>query len=134
MSQYLERAKEIRAIATPHYNCAQGVLVAFAEAGGMSEEMAFDLTRNFGGGMKIASVCGAITGGLMTLGLFGVDDPKIIARYFKAFKDNHQGCINCADLLRMNKATDTPKKVHCDEMVFEAVTLVEKILKEEGKL
>ena len=27
MSEYLQRAKELRAIVTPHYNCAQAVLL-----------------------------------------------------------------------------------------------------------
>ena len=62
MGKQLEKSKEVRAIASPHYNCAQGVLVAFAEAAGISEKTAYDMGANFGAGMKCGSVCGAITG------------------------------------------------------------------------
>ena len=72
-SRFLLRAEALRRDWTRHYNCAQSVLIPFAEAGGLDEETAFRLAANFGGGMKRASVCGAITGGLMVLGLFGVD-------------------------------------------------------------
>ncbi|MBQ9606890.1 MAG: C_GCAxxG_C_C family protein, partial [Lachnospiraceae bacterium] len=78
MSKYLDKAKELRAIVTPHYNCAQSVIVPFAEDAGVDTETAMTMGANFGGGMRVAGICGAITGGLMTLGLYGVDDPKIV--------------------------------------------------------
>ena len=36
-SKYLERAKALRAIVTPHYNCGQSVVVPFAEDAGLTE-------------------------------------------------------------------------------------------------
>ena len=41
MSEYLERAKEVRKLEDPHYNCCQGVLAAFAKECGISEEQAY---------------------------------------------------------------------------------------------
>lgn len=134
MSKYLERAKELRAIVVPHYNCAQSVFLPFAEGTGLSEEQVMAIASNFGAGMKVASVCGAITGGLMALGLYGVNDGPAIHEYFRKLKENHQGCVDCADLLRINKEQGGEKKVHCDEMVYECVNLVEAILKEAGKI
>ena len=62
MSKYLEEAKRLRAIQSPHYNCGQSVVVPYAEDAGISVETAMGICANFGGGLKRASACGAITG------------------------------------------------------------------------
>lgn len=134
MSKYMDRARELRAIVTPHYNCAQSVLLPFAPDAGMTEETAYLMAANFGAGMKMASVCGAITGGLMALGLHGVDDAATIADLYSRLKNNHQGVLDCAGLLKINKEQGREKKPHCDDMVFECVALVEEILREKGKI
>ncbi|MDO5326773.1 MAG: C-GCAxxG-C-C family protein [Clostridia bacterium] len=131
VSKYLNRAKELRAIITPHYNCGQSVVLPFAKDAGLTEEQAMGICANFGGGLKRASACGAITGGLVVLGLFGIDNP---AAYYQALRENHEGMLDCADLLRRNKELGGEKKPHCDALVYECVDLVEKILREQGKL
>lgn len=131
MSKYLERAKELRAIVEPHYNCGQSVVVSFAADAGLTEAQAMGICANFGGGLKRASACGAITGGLVVLGLFGIDDPK---EYYRALRADHEGMLDCADLLRRNKELGGEKKPHCDALVYECVDLVEKILRERGKI
>ena len=72
MSMYLDRAKELRAIEEPHYNCAQAVLIPFAEQAGLQADQAYRLAQAFGGGMRSGSVCGAVTGALMALGVLGI--------------------------------------------------------------
>lgn len=134
MSKYHDRAVELRGIQTPHYNCAQSVVLPFAREAGLDEALAYQVAANFGAGMKMAGTCGAITGGLMALGLFGVEDAAIIGAYYRQLKENHQGCLDCADLLRINKEQGREKKPHCDDMVYECVDLVEKILREQGKI
>lgn len=134
MSKFSEKAKELRAIQEPHYNCAQAVLIPFAEEIGISEEAANRVAANFGAGMKMAATCGSIAGGLMVLGLFGVDDPKTISDYYRRLKDAHNGKLNCADLLAINKEQGGEKKPHCDSMVYECVDLVEEILREKEKI
>ena len=131
MSKYLDRAKELRAIVTPHYNCAQSVVMPFAEDAGLTEEQARAAFTNFGGGLKRGATCGAVCGGLAVLGLFGIDDPGV---FYRAFQANHEGMLNCADLLRKNREMGREKKPHCDAMVFECVELAEKILRENGKI
>ena len=131
MSKYLEKAKELRAIVTPHYNCGQSVVIPFAEAAGLTEAQALGICANFGGGLKRGSACGAITGGLVVLGLFGIDNP---AAYYQALRAEHEGMLDCADLLRKNQELGREKKPHCDGLVFECVSLVERILRENGKL
>ena len=134
MSKFIEKAKELRAIEIPHYNCAQSVLIPFAEAAGITEETAFRIAANFGGGMKRGSVCGAVTGGLMALGLFGADDPRTVSEFHLKMKLNHNGVLDCSELLRMNAEAGGEKKQHCYDLVLESVALVEELLKQAGKL
>ena len=134
MSRYLDRSREIRAITDIHYNCAQGVVVPFAADAGTDEETVYKLAANFGAGMKMGSVCGAVTGALMVLGLFGVDDPQTVSQLYRTVRGAHEGCLECRELLKINAEKGCPKKVHCDGMVFECVQLVEAILREHGKL
>ena len=126
---FLARVLELRADTTRHYNCAQSTLIPFAEHLGMDTETAFRLAANFGGGMKRASVCGAVTGGLMALGLLGVDDPKVIAEYHRRIRQAHEGFLDCADLLRLNKERGGDRGAHCDGMVLECAALVEELAK-----
>lgn len=134
MSKFSEKAKELRADSNVHYNCAQAVLLPFAEEIGISEQAANSVAANFGAGMKMAATCGSIAGGLMVLGLFGIEDPRVISDYYRRLKEKHEGMLNCAELLAINKAQGGEKKPHCDSMVFECVDLVEEILREQGKL
>ena len=131
MGKYLEQAKALRNDETVHYNCAQAVTWAFSEATGLSREWSQKVAANFGSGMKRGGTCGAITGGLMVLGLLGKDDGPTVAAYHKAFRDNHQGCLECADLLRINQNQGCEKKCHCDGMVYEAVERIESLLEEK---
>lgn len=134
MSEFSEKAKELRTGEVERYNCAQAVLMPFAGKAGISEEKAYHIASNFGGGMKRAATCGTITSGLMVLGLFGVDDPMTIREYHRQLKENHQGYLDCAELLRINKEQGKAKKPHCDSMIQEVILLVEQILKEKGKI
>ena len=61
----------LRGCAEKHYNCAQAVLIPFAEDMGITRERAEALALDFGGGMGCGSVCGAVTGALMALGGLG---------------------------------------------------------------
>ena len=42
--------------------------------------------------------------------------------------------LDCADLVKRNKEMGREKKPHCDALVFECVSLVEKILREQEKI
>lgn len=134
MSKYLDRAYEIRAIVEPHHNCAQSVLMSFNRDTSVSDELAYKMGAHFGGGMKTGSVCGVITGALMTLGLFDLDDPSIAQGVFNFFKEKHSGEVMCTELLKKNAETGTPKKAHCDALVYEMVEYVESVLKANGKI
>ena len=134
MSIFHDRAAQLRAIVTPHYNCAQSVVLPFAESLGISEKIALGFAEGFGGGMKRASVCGAVTGGIMALGLYGLGDPDTLAEYHARLSAGHDGMLDCGDLLRINAEAGREKKPFCDDLVLESVDLVEAMLQERGKL
>lgn len=135
MSTYLDRSRALRDDPTTHYNCAQAVFLPFAEAKGISTQQAFAISANFGAGMKMASVCGAITGALMALGLYGMDDGPTITQFYKTLRERHNNHLDCKDLLSdYAQRGGKVKKPHCDGMVFECVELVEEILTEKGLL
>ena len=134
MSKYLERAREIRAIVEPHHNCTQSVLMSFTQSLNLDDETAYKIAVAFGAGMKSGLVCGVITGGLMVLGLFGVDDQDTTQKLIKDFKAKHSDMVDCADLLRACTAAGGQRKPHCDALVYEMVEYVENILKERGKI
>lgn len=52
------------------YNCAQATIYPFCEETGISEDMALKISCGLGGGMgRKQEVCGAVSGGILVLGL-----------------------------------------------------------------
>lgn len=120
---HLEKAKELRARTDVHFNCCQSVLAAWAEDLGLTEEQAFRLGAHFGSGMRCGSACGALTGGLMALGLMGRGE-EASAALLRKFREGH-GDVNCAALLKKSHDAGIPRKEHCDGLVFEVVEALE---------
>jgi len=59
------------------YNCAQRTLLPFAEECGLEREPALKLASGFGAGLQHGGICGAISSGVMVLGmLYGHTDGK----------------------------------------------------------
>lgn len=133
MSPFLERAQELRASASVHYNCAQSVLVPFAEHAGYTADQACAFSAAFGGGMQTGNLCGAFTGALMALGVLGIASRKNVTTLTRRMRDNHDGTLLCVELLRKNAEAGGERKPHCDGMVFEAVSLVEELLEAESR-
>ena len=134
MSKFITRAKALRAIVTPHYNCGQSVILPFAEALGIPEATVMLFGANFGRGMKGGELCGAIAGGLVVLGLFGLDDPASTAAYYKKLRTAHPEGISCTTLLRLNHERGGERKPHCDAMVYECIAAAEDVLRQAGKI
>ena len=47
MSEYLDKAKELRANVSPHYNCAQAVVIPFAEKAGITSQLAWKMAYTY---------------------------------------------------------------------------------------
>ncbi len=124
----LETARALRGDPNRHYNCCQAVLVTFCPKIGLSEEAAYALGAHFGGGMHMGSVCGALTGGLMVLGLLGYDQ-QTCTQFIARFRSRN-GCVNCPDLLRSAHDRGEERHTHCDRQVFEVVADLDTLLKQ----
>jgi C_GCAxxG_C_C family probable redox protein len=138
MSKYTDLAMERRSQFSPEgrpaWNCCQAVVTVFAQDAGFDEEASMKAATYFRGGMQIGSVCGAVTGSLLALGLAGVDDPQVSNDLIRQIRENHDGMINCRDLLRVNAENGGEKMPHCNSMIRECIELVENALKARGKL
>lgn len=66
----MERSEQAKEHFLSGYNCAQSVVLSFADDLKYSKELALKISAGFGGGMgKQQGTCGAVTGGIMVLGL-----------------------------------------------------------------
>ncbi|MEG1858155.1 MAG: C-GCAxxG-C-C family protein [Pseudoflavonifractor sp.] len=124
--KYGEDAAALRGDRTRHYNCCQAVLMPFAERCGITREQAYSMGAHFGGGMRCGSTCGAVTGGLMVLGLLDRDQGAA-GRLMDGFRAKN-GVLDCAGLLQNAQARGLDRKTHCDGAVQDAVALLEEIL------
>ena len=138
MSKYqdlaMERRSRFNPDGKPAYNCCQAVVSVFAEDAGYDEPTCMKAATYFRGGMQMGSVCGAVTGSLLALGLAGVDDPRCANELMRKVRENHRGLIECRDLLRVNAENGGEKMPHCNAMIRECIGYVEDILREKGIL
>jgi len=100
------------------YNCAQSVLLTYAEKYGLDKETTLKLSSGFGGGMgRLREVCGAVSAMFMVAGLAqgytsnNNDEVKakhyaLIQKLAHSFKKEH-GSIICRELLGLDGA-DNP--------------------------
>ncbi len=127
-NEFLERAKQLRSDPAVHYNCAQTVILAFADECGLSDEQAFALGSNFGSGMQMGSVCGAVSGGAMVLGMMGATQ-KQYQDFLRAMRENHDGITDCRELLAKASEEGVNRKEHCDGLIYEAVENIVSVMK-----
>jgi len=141
--------KAYNTMANRKMNCAQTVLSTVCEKYGLTENLAISLAQGFGSGMRANSVCGAVTGAYMVLGLANPpskENPRqsldktnaLAAEFNRKFKELY-GSINCTDLLGYNltkpeEAVEARGKglfvTKCPEFVRDAVSIVEDLLKQ----
>jgi C_GCAxxG_C_C family probable redox protein len=93
-----------------NYNCAQSVLLAMFEHWNGKNDLIPKIATAFGGGMgRCGSVCGALTGGMMALGIrFGTNEPsmekrtetyELARKLFRRFEEEN-GSVLCRELIR----------------------------------
>ncbi len=109
----------LRADTQVHYNCAQAVVVPFAQDMGITREQAYALTLDLGAGMGCGSTCGALVGALIALGGSGVPQEKRLELIAQFRAEN--GAIDCASLLAAARQRGEERKQHCDRMVRQCV-------------
>ncbi len=129
-----------------NYNCSQSVLAAYAAEFGLDEKTALRMASPFGGGLAHkGDVCGAVTGGLMALGLArGTDTPaskeeiyRLSQEFMSRFEARH-GSIFCRALIDCDMSTPAGHQAAvargvfrsiCPDLVGDAVEIVQELLK-----
>jgi C_GCAxxG_C_C family probable redox protein len=132
-------------------NCAQAVLVALGTSLGIDRHTAAGVASAFGGGMACTGqTCGAVTGGLMVIGLH-CDRARRLA-FRKASLSNalgrgfirqfelREGSCQCRQLLQAGGADGDPAQAAgsatyrtlCQKLVHDAVEILEDLLKIAG--
>lgn len=116
------------------YNCAQAVIIAYADVVNLDEELAQNIGAGFGSGLgNMKGTCGAILGGGCIMGIAFKD--KVVSKSFSKeimtkFEASNKSTV-CYDLKGIG--TGTPLR-SCMGCVSDTAQLVEDILKREGKL
>ena len=131
------------------FNCSQAVLSSYSEQFGLDCEKAFKVATGFGGGMRMGSTCGAVSGAFMVLGLkYGnttaedkegkANTYKKVEEYTKRFKARNDS-VMCRELLGCDLTTPEGMKEAqdkglfssiCPGMVREAVEILEEMMNE----
>jgi C_GCAxxG_C_C family probable redox protein len=132
------------------FNCSQAVFAAYAEYLGLSEDNALKIAAGFGGGMRMAGACGALTGAFMAIGLkYGATDAKdqsskmktyeLIEKATAMFRERNSSVL-CRELLDCDISTPEGRttasqkglfKKICPKLVRDAAEIVEEILNED---
>ena len=89
-------------------NCAQAVLGAFCEDYGLAFDVAMSVACGFGSGARNAELCGAVSGGVLVVGLkYGGDNLTCndkVEEFTARFRELY-GHIVCKELLGCDIAT-----------------------------
>jgi len=109
--------------------CAESVLLAIAEAKGIESDLLPKIATGFCGGVsRTCGMCGAVSGGIMAIGLFiGRNSPAesqmpaygTVQRFLDQFAERF-GSTNCRDLIGCDLGTDEGHNY------FETNNLIEK--------
>ena len=131
------RAEKAEGLFKEGYNCAQSVVLAFADVLDADEETLKAVAAPFGGGMgRLREVCGAVSGMFMVAGLSRKWDTleresknalyALERRMAEKFAEQ-TGSIVCRELLlsRPHGDTHNSKKPKCKELVGIAARIVE---------
>lgn len=143
MSEKSEKAKELF---LKGYNCAQSVSAVFADNYGINQNDILKMSCGFGGGMRNAEVCGAVSGAVMVIGMkYGngsMNSPDANAfcyqktvEFTNMFRKKNNSII-CRELLGvdifkddgMKKAQDANLfQTTCIDMITDAVNILEQL-------
>jgi len=125
------------------FNCCQSVFAAFSDEINLDEKTALRIATGFGGGIRIGSVCGALTGALMVLGMQNghdtfndLEEKQRVNEMTIGFIENYKaavGNIACKDILGFNPSIPCEseeierqelKAVRCPNAIETAVRLL----------
>ena len=123
-------------------NCGQVVMGCFSDETGYDIDETDKIGAAFGGGMHLASTCGALAGGICVLGMTSETSEEATARTFelgRRFREKHGACT-CKELLgvdltqpgELDKARESGLiSSHCPYYMESAIEIVTDILENQ---
>jgi C_GCAxxG_C_C family probable redox protein len=126
----MDRSDKAKELFLSGYNCAQSVLLSFADDLKFSKELAQKLAAGFGGGMgKQQETCGAVTGAIMVLGLLKGEEvnnnDELKSSSYGAVKDLTREFVavynttKCRDLIGCDLNTPEGEEKFKEEKIME---------------
>ena len=130
-------------------NCAQSIVLAFADDLKLDRELAVSISCGFGGGMgRLQETCGAATGSFIVLGTNSCrnhtnnsdrkeDAYSDIQKFSEKFTSIY-GTMNCKELLNANLRTEEGQQqvkennlqeVVCEKCIADAVKITGELIK-----
>lgn len=145
-----ERAKQALRNFASGCNCAQSVVLAYADVLGLTQRQAAEVSVGFGGGIgRLRDNCGAFSAGVMLCGVLeGPDGAKKEHRTqtYARVQEYHRrfvavsGSICCAELLGRAKAPEAPtpdertaayyRSRPCAKIIRRACAIIDEMLEE----
>lgn len=129
------------------YSCSQTILTTYCQRYGVDHLTGVKMAAGFGAGMQKAETCGAVTGGVMVLGLHFGDDNSMtsagrkpvysaVIDFMNQFEALH-GTVSCGELLGCD--VNTPEgmqtavakdlfKTVCPKFVKDAAMILDRML------
>ena len=128
----MERSEQAKELFLYGYNCAQAVVLSFADELKFSKELGQKVAAGFGGGMgKQQETWGAVTGAIMVLGLLKGEDvnnnDELKASAYGAVKDLTRDFVaeykttNCRELIGCDLNTPEGSAKFKDDKIMENV-------------
>ncbi len=120
------------------YNCSQTIVEVFADEIGLDKETALKIAKGFGGGAQRGELCGAVSAGIMVLGMKYGDDAKPYIEDFEDQMEELYGSIRCEKILGVNPSYRHGKEVIeknnlqaqiCPGIVEDSVLILEGIMR-----
>jgi C_GCAxxG_C_C family probable redox protein len=134
------------------FNCAQSVFRQFSKEHGVPETVSLKIASGFGGGLRMAKTCGAVSGAIMALGLmFGYDNVEnqddkermneITLQFLNDFKNKFK-TTDCKDLLGIDVTIPGNRQIAyesgvigrmCPDCIITAIDLISKVVKNSSE-
>lgn len=146
----IQRGEKAAAYFQKGYNCAQAVVLSFADELEADEKTLARMASSFGGGMgRLREVCGAVSAMFLVYGMIrGYDDPKDVTGKTGQYRDIQtmatefqklHGSIVCREILKKPAGPDDCRPSErtadyyasrpCAKCVEDAAEILEKILR-----
>jgi C_GCAxxG_C_C family probable redox protein len=111
------------------YNCAQSVLLTMTEHWNCKNELIPKIANPFGGGLaRCGSACGALTGGLMAIGIkYGTNEPsagkqtvayELAEQFYRQFEKENK-TVMCRELIGFDLSDLEQRKKAREQQIFQ---------------